>query len=301
MTGPARLRHGVVLLPEHDWKDASRRWVAAERLGFDHAWTYDHLLWRALARRPWFGCLPTLAAAAAVTERIGLGTLVSTPNYRHPAVLARDLTTIDDIAGGRLVCGLGAGAPGPDATLLGGEAPAPRARADRLDEFVGLLDELLVHGDVDHNGPWYTVRGATYRPRSRSSAARIPFAIAATGPRGMRLAARHARYWVTSGAPNDFSARPWRESLPVLRAQLAQVDDACLAVGRDPASLRKLVLADAALGGITASVGSWADAAGELAELGVTDLVVHWPRPQDPFRGDERVLADFAGRHLQEA
>ena len=83
------MRRGIVILPEKRWALARERWRRAEELGFHHAWTYDHLMWRWLRDEPWFGYLPTLTAAAAVTSRIRLGTLVATPAYRHPAPFAK--------------------------------------------------------------------------------------------------------------------------------------------------------------------------------------------------------------------
>src|SRR5690348_2839447 len=74
------MRFGITILPEHRWREAAPRWRRAEELGFDHAWTYDHLVWAGLPDSPWFGALPTLTAAATVTTRIQLGTFVSSPN-----------------------------------------------------------------------------------------------------------------------------------------------------------------------------------------------------------------------------
>ncbi len=87
-------------------------------MGFSHAWTYDHLVWADLPDSPWFAAVPTLAAAAGVTSTIGLGTFVSSPNYRHPYTFARDVLTLDDVSGGRFLCGLGAGGD-LDAGILG--------------------------------------------------------------------------------------------------------------------------------------------------------------------------------------
>ncbi len=291
------MRHGIVLLPEHEWTHAAPRWRAAEALGYDHAWTYDHLMWRWLAGRRWHASLPTLTAAAAITRSIGLGTLVATPNFRHPVPFAKELATVDDVAGGRLICGLGSGAPGYDASILGQPELSPRARGDRFGAFVETLDALLVAGDVDRADGWYTACDVTFHPRA-AGGARLPFAIAATGPRGMALAARYGQYWVTSGLPGNFDARPLREVLPVLRDQLRRVDDACERAGRDPATLRRLVLTGASVGGITTSVSAYEDATGELGEAGVTDLVVHWPRPEEPYEGDEQIVFDFAEKHL---
>ena len=70
------MRHGIVILPQENWPAAARRWRQAEEYGFDHAWTYDHLSWRSLADQPWHATIPTLTAAATVTDRIGLGLFV---------------------------------------------------------------------------------------------------------------------------------------------------------------------------------------------------------------------------------
>src|SRR5664279_43371 len=98
MTGGAgpSMRIGVVLLPQERWPQASRRWQRAEEYGFDHAWTYDHLSWRTLADEVWGATVPTLVGAATVTSKIGLGTFVSSPNYRHPVPFAKDVATLDD-------------------------------------------------------------------------------------------------------------------------------------------------------------------------------------------------------------
>src|SRR5881227_993731 len=132
------VRLGVVILPELRWPAARSLWRRAEELGFAHAWTYDHLAWRSLRDSAWFGAVPTLTAAAMATERIRLGTLVASPNFRHPVPLAKELMTLDDISGGRLTLGIGAGGEGWDATMLGHPAWSRPERADRFAEFVGL-------------------------------------------------------------------------------------------------------------------------------------------------------------------
>ncbi|NJQ03822.1 LLM class flavin-dependent oxidoreductase [Streptomyces zingiberis] len=287
------MRHGVLILPEHRWSLARRRWTLAEELGYDHAWTYDHLMWRWFSDRPWFAAVPTLAAAAAVTSRIGLGTLVAGPDVRHPVDFAKEMTALDDISEGRALCGVGAGAGGHDAVIRGAAPLSRRRRTERFEEFTTLLDRLLREYHTDFEGAWYTARNAVVRPACLAEP-RVPLAVAAAGPRGMALAARHADIWVTSGPPNVFEPERYDRLLPLLREQLAAVDKACAAQGRDPASLRRLLLTDAAVGGVTESVASYQDAAGVLGDLGFTDLVVHWPRPDFPFRGKEEVLLGFA-------
>src|SRR4029453_6190546 len=99
------LRVGVLILPEHPWRESCLRWQRAEELGFDPAWTSDHLPWRGHRDLSWFSANPTLTAAAVATERIRLGTLVPSPNFRHPLTLAKEIVTLDHISGGALTLG----------------------------------------------------------------------------------------------------------------------------------------------------------------------------------------------------
>ncbi|MDQ2583520.1 LLM class flavin-dependent oxidoreductase [Saccharothrix yanglingensis] len=283
-----------MILPEHRWREARLRWARAEEYGFDHAWTYDQLMWRWLRDKPWFGTVPTLAAAATATTAIGLGTMVATPTYRHPVPFAKEVMSLDDISDGRFVCGLGVGAGAVDDLVVDRTERTPRERADRFAEFVEVTDLLLRRRVTSYAGAHYRVDEVWMNPGC-VRAPRTPFAIAATGPRGMRLAARYAQTWITAGRPATFDARPYEQVLPDIAAQVRAAERACEEVGRDPASLRRLLLTGAAVGGVLDSVESWRDASGRFAEVGITDLVVHWPRLDFPYAGDERVLEDIAG------
>ncbi len=155
------LRVGVTVLPELPWREAEPRWRAVEDLGFDHGWTYDHLVWGGLPQSPWYGTTPTLTAAALVTRRIGLGTFVTSPNFRHPVALHRDVQSLDDVSGGRFVLAAGAGATDIDARILGVPPLSARERADRFHEFVRLAKKLR---DEDH----VTQEGAGSPPTTRA-------------------------------------------------------------------------------------------------------------------------------------
>src|SRR5690242_10113730 len=165
------MRIGIVILPDQRWAVSAGRWRRAEEYGFDHAWTYDHLGWRDLVDGPWFDAVPTLTAAATVTSRIGLGTFVASPNFRHPVHFARELTAVDDVSDGRLLLGVGAGGTGFDAEVLGGPALTPRERVDRFAEFLELLGRLLQEDHVAYEGSYYravdarTLPGPVQRPR----------------------------------------------------------------------------------------------------------------------------------------
>ncbi|MGO1294125.1 MAG: LLM class flavin-dependent oxidoreductase, partial [Cellulosimicrobium funkei] len=192
------MRVSTVILPIYPWREGRDVWRSADDLGFHAAYTYDHLSWRSFRDGPWFGAVPTLAAAAGVTERVRLGTLVSSPNFREPVTFAKDVMTLDDLSGGRVTVGLGAGTTGFDATVLGGEPWSARERADRLRDFTILLDRLLTEPAVTHVEGHYRAHEARTIPGPVQSP-RVPFAVAATGPRGLRLAARYGQAWVTTG------------------------------------------------------------------------------------------------------
>ena len=148
------MRVGITILPEARWTDMAPKWQAAERYGFDHAWTYDHLVWGGLPDSPWFGTTPTLTAAAMVTSTIRLGTFVTSPNFRHPVAFARDVLALDDISGGRFICGIGRGGD-LDSGLLG-EAPTVAERTGRFTEFTRLLDRVLTQDHVMYDGKFFS-------------------------------------------------------------------------------------------------------------------------------------------------
>ena len=279
------MRFGVLILPDAPWSTARERWLSAERMGFDHAWTYDHLTWRSLRDGPWFAAMPTLVAAANATSNLRLGTLVASPMFRHPVPFAKELMTLDDISDGRITAGIGAGGDGFDSTALQTVVWSRRERAERFEEFVAMLDRLLTEPATSYEGQYYVANEARAIPGCRQRP-RLPFAIAATGPRGLRLAARYGAIWIAS------------DGRGAGRELVERLAEACAAEGRDPGSLARLVLVGHRERPL-ASVEAFRDVAGRYADAGFSDLVVHWPRPDEPFLADmavlERVAADVAG------
>jgi alkanesulfonate monooxygenase SsuD/methylene tetrahydromethanopterin reductase-like flavin-dependent oxidoreductase (luciferase family) len=279
------MRLGCLILPDTPWREAAPVWRRVEQLGFEHAWTSDHLAWRSLRDGPWFGAVPRLAAAATVTERIRIGPLVASPNFRHPVTLAKEVVTLDDLSNGRLVLGVGAGGVGWDATMLGQDRWSTPERSARFAEFVELTNRLLRCGATSWTGRYYTANDARTWPGCVQTP-RVPFAVAAIGPRGMRLAATYGDTWVTTGDRVAGERRSPAAGAAIVAAQIAALGDACAAVGRDPSSLARLVLLGVELDDALVSVEAFRDAIGQYASVGVTDLVVHWPRPTEPFAGD---------------
>ena len=285
------MRFGIVILPDQRWTQAARRWQLAEEYGFDHAWTYDHLGWRSLVDGPWFDAVPTLTAAAMVTSRIALGTLVASPNFRHPVSFARQLTALDDISGGRFVFGVGAGAGGEsfDTKVLGQPELTRRERADRFAEFVGLLDQLLITDHVTWSGRYYSavdarnLPGCVQRPR-------IPFVVAANGKRSIAMAARLGEGWVTTGDRSHGLTAWWQSVAEASR----QLDEALAAVGRPGAEVSRYLSMDASGTFALTSKDYFDDAVGRAGQLGFTDVITHWPRPEGPYAGSESVLEAVA-------
>ncbi|MFD4479513.1 LLM class flavin-dependent oxidoreductase [Streptomyces sp. NPDC058471] len=295
------LRLSTVILPVRRWHEGGKeRWQRAEELGFHTAYTYDHLSWRTFRDGPWFGAVPTLTAAAAATDRLRLGTLVTSPNFRHPVTLAKDLITLDDVSDGRITLGIGAGGNGFDATALlkPGEQPwTPRERADHFGEFLPLLDRLLTEDVVSYEGEHYSasevrnIPGCVQRPR-------LPFAVAATGPRGLKLAARHGQAWVTTGDPKLFANGTPEQSIQAIRGQADKLAAACDAIGRDVAELDKILLTGFTPDRPLDSFDAFVDFAGNHAELGFNEIVLHWPLPGTDFAADEKVFERIATEAL---
>ncbi|MFI6225988.1 LLM class flavin-dependent oxidoreductase [Micromonospora echinospora] len=287
------MRVGVVVLPEHRWTDALSIWSEVEELGFSHAWTYDHLSWRSLRGGPWYSPVPTLTAAAAATSRITIGTLVTSPNLRHPVTWAQDVMTIDEISGGRFVAGIGAGGGGHDAAVLGMPHLSPSRRHKRFREFIELGDLLLTEKKASYHGEYYTAVDACLAPGCVQRP-RVPFAIAAAGRHALALAARYAQIWVTNGDPTRFGELSEKESWAVIRAQREIFEESCHREGRDPALVARMLNGSVIVGDPLSSVERFIDFVGRSRDEGFTDVVIHYPRRSEPFKADHRVFEKIA-------
>ncbi len=288
------MRFGITILPQHFWASARRTWARAEELGFDHAWTYDHLSWRTLADEPWGATIPTLTAAATVTSRIRLGTFVSSPNFRHPVTLAKDVATLDDIAGGRFILGVGSGGTGFDAFVLGQPDLTARERHARFVEFVEQLDGLLrfeQDGPISFAGDWFTAKEARMVGMP-AQPPRVPFVIAANGPKGLALAARFGQGWVSTGG-DGVTGEEWWQSVATLAGRL---DDAAERAGREAASIDRYLSIDSGGTYSLSSVGAFEDIVARAEALGFTDVIAHWPREGGLYAGVESVLEEVATR-----
>ncbi|GAB3866951.1 LLM class flavin-dependent oxidoreductase [Nocardioides maradonensis] len=276
----------AVLWPIHDWPTMRSHWERAEEMGFAGGWVYDHLAWR--GHMPWDDAYASLAAAAAVTSTLRLGTLVTSPNFRTPIPTASAIRTIDRISAGRLTVGIGAGGDSPtsDGVVLGREW-TPRERSDRFAEYVAQLDALLGGVGVSVAGEhWSAVEapigaGLVQHPRP-------PFWVAAGGPRGVRIAAHYGQGWVA----NPSSEAPYLE----VRAQVGRFEAACAEIGRDSDTVPRLLLTGFTEEPWLESVDAFEDLSGRYEELGITDIAIHWPRPDSEWDSDPGVFEAIAER-----
>jgi probable F420-dependent oxidoreductase len=210
------------------WGDVLAVAETAEAMGFDSFWLPDHLLFRLEGEEPQgqWECWSLLAALAARTSRIQLGPFVSCSSFRNPALLAKMADTVDEISGGRLILGLGAGWVEAEYRAFG----FPFAhRVGRFEEAVRIVHGLLRTGHVDFEGVHYAARDCELRPRGPRHAG-PPIMIGTTGPRMLRQTALYADSW------NVFFLWTGNDLGRVSRLQ-AEVDAACVEVGRDPETL----------------------------------------------------------------
>jgi alkanesulfonate monooxygenase SsuD/methylene tetrahydromethanopterin reductase-like flavin-dependent oxidoreductase (luciferase family) len=247
---------------------------------------------------PWHAAVPVLAAAAAVTDRIRLGTLVATPNFRHPVTLARDALALDDVSSGRLDLGLGPGSEGPDASALG-QDPWPAAeRVARFGEFLSIL-KPIVDGAPSTRTTLQTEHYAANEAPSTPGALQrpLPLTIAAGARRALLLAATYGNSWVTIG-PTGAVPRTPEVVLDAVTRQSGVLDEVLATTGRAPESLGKVLLWTP-----TEPVIDSADQFDELVApyqaLGFDQFVVHHPAQTGPYVGDVRAFEQIAERYAK--
>ena len=205
--------------------------VLAEQVGFDSIGVIDHLFWR-LEGGPhgfWEGTSIVAALAAATSQARIVMSVVNSP-FRNPALVAKTAETIDMISSGRFVLGLGAGGGPPEEYESFGIAGDHRY--GRFVEAVEIIHRLLHEGQCDFDGVYYRTKDCVLRPRGPRPTG-PPIAIGASGPKMMQLAARYGDEW------NGFSLET--PSVELFAPVIDQVDTACRAVGRDPATLRRTI------------------------------------------------------------
>ena len=223
MSRPARFG---VTLPQikRTWEEAKACALEFDALGFDSLWVCDHVYGVPMPNLPILEAWTELAAVAAITERAKLGTLVTPPFFRNPAILAKQLATLDQIAPGRVIAGLGAGWFQPEFEQTGCAFPDTRERLRALEECVEILKRMWTEEKASFAGKHFSVSEALCEPKP----AAVPEILIGGGGEKvlMGIAARHADTW---------------NNMAVFQGQLARKVEAlrrrCEELDRDPATL----------------------------------------------------------------
>jgi F420-dependent oxidoreductase-like protein len=216
--------------PLDAWRRTTEVAQQAERLGFESIWLFDHFH---TVPRPTdeitFESFTSLAALAALTERVRLGHIVICTAFRNPALTAKMISTMDSISGGRMELGIGAGWKRDEWLAYGYGFPDTKARLARLRDDLEVITRMLDgdrHAHATFQGEFAQVRDAINVPKPIQRP-RVPIMVGGNGPEvTWRLAARFADELNLDGLTPDETA----EALPVIAAR-------CEEIGRDPASL----------------------------------------------------------------
>lgn len=251
-----------------DWFEKAQR---AEQCGFDVLWAADHLFHFQRPDEPVLDGWVTLAAWAAITTRIRLGTLITNLSWRSPVLVARAAVALDQISGGRFELGLGAGAF-DDQAMIGVLEMPPGERVARLAEGTAVIDRLL-RGDVTPFAGRFTRYQAASMAPGCVQAPRPPITLAANGDRALKVAARYADVWNTWGGFD----LPRGEFFEATVNRSRRLDQYCTDIGRDPATVRRSLLV------YPRFVDAWADEATaqtlveQFHEVGFTEFIFFWP------------------------
>ncbi len=237
-----------VQLPEVErevrWPEIRDIALTAEEAGFDSIWVGDHLLFQdevTGTRGPW-EAWSILAALAEATQTVELGPLVAVTSFHSPAMLAKKAATVDEISGGRLILGLGAGWNQPEYDAFG--FPYDN-RVSRFEEAFTIIRTLLRQGSIDFRGRFYTHRHAEILPRPRPD---IPLMIGSNGPRMLRIATPHVDMWNTWYV--WFGNR-----IEGLAPLVGELEAACEEIGRDPSTVQRTAAVYVQLGRGSGRVG----------------------------------------------
>ncbi len=269
MTGLRFCAYQYQHLPLHDLR---ARWRVAEERGFDVVWNCDTVVEPDRPRHTLFDGPTTLALMAAETERIRVGTLVSSLYFRQPVTFAKASMTVDHLSAGRVELALGVGDPSAGAKA-GGVDWSAGERVARFREFVELVDLLLRQEVTSYHGQYYqceeaeTVPLPVQRPRP-------PITVAAHGPKMLQIAAEYADGWSSWGGSEitteaDFYA--------VTTERSRRFDDLCVASGRDPTTIRHSLVVYPPLTPWQ-SVEYFQDMVGRFREIGIDEFVLYWPQ-----------------------
>jgi alkanesulfonate monooxygenase SsuD/methylene tetrahydromethanopterin reductase-like flavin-dependent oxidoreductase (luciferase family) len=224
------MRFSVWPNPNRPFEETAGIVALCERLGWHAAYFADHFMPNGPDATPLRGdvleALTTLSGLAARTSRIRLGTLVASATYRHPAVFSKAIATLDQMSGGRVIAGLGAGWQVNEHESYGIALGSISERIDRFAEYVAIVDSMLTEETTSFEGSYFSLHDAPCDPRPVQSP--LPILLGVRGKRRtMAIAARHAEIWNAWCSPASLT-----ECNEILDAH-------CESIGRDPSTLSR--------------------------------------------------------------
>jgi len=209
-----------------DFRTVKARAQLADRVGFHSIWFVDHMWSRGLPDLDHLEAWTLMSATAAVTERIGVATLVLCNSYRNPALLAKMVSSLDNVSGGRFLLGLGAGWMDEEYRGYGYPFPSPRVRIEQLDEALTVMKLLFSEARANFEGKYYSVPDAANNPKPVQKP-HPPILIGGAGEKLLlRVVAQHANIW---NCPNNV-AEQLPQKLEVLKRH-------CDSIGRDASEI----------------------------------------------------------------
>jgi alkanesulfonate monooxygenase SsuD/methylene tetrahydromethanopterin reductase-like flavin-dependent oxidoreductase (luciferase family) len=271
-----------------------------EKLGIGTLWIADHYALPYDPTSPLLEAWTTLAALAARTERIRLGTAVTNVSTRHPAMLAKQVATVDCISGGRIDLGLGPGFYEREHQWLGIPFLTPGGRIARFREAVDIVDRLLRDRSLSYQGEYYQLDDAPFVP-AQVQQPRPPFTIAADGKKALRVVADYADIWLTlgkHGATLEESAQSVYE-----RSQL--LDEYCAEIGREPGTVERAYFSGIAVEFPFVSPDAFEEFVGRYREAGIERFVIWYASAGRSEKSvaagrlpDRKVLETFAAEAM---
>jgi alkanesulfonate monooxygenase SsuD/methylene tetrahydromethanopterin reductase-like flavin-dependent oxidoreductase (luciferase family) len=266
------------------------RWREAERLGFDVLWNCDTVVEPDRLRHTLFDGPATLTLMAAGTERIRIGTLVTSMYFRHPVTLAKAAMTIDHLSGGRVEVALGVGDPSAGAKAAGVDW-SPGEQVARFREFVELVDLLLRQEVTSYHGRFYRCEEAETVPLPVQQP-RPPLTIAAHGPKMLSIAAQYGDGWSSWGG---YDVVTEEDFYAVTADRSHQFDDLSSDAGRDPRTIRHSLVCFPPLTPWE-SVDYFADMVGRFRDIGIDEFVLYWPQNWRATPAEDDVFQEVATR-----
>jgi alkanesulfonate monooxygenase SsuD/methylene tetrahydromethanopterin reductase-like flavin-dependent oxidoreductase (luciferase family) len=271
------IRFGATIVQTVPYGPLRDDFLFADSIGLDNAWVVDHF---ALDPAPDLVILEAwtvLAAVAAETEHVRVGTMVTNVAMRNPALLAKAALTVDQISGGRLDLAVGGGFYPQEHAAVGIDFLDGTGRVERLREAVEILDQALRGEHVTHEGTHFRLEDAPFHP-APTQQPRPPLWVAAQTRGSLRTAVRHADVAICLGT----HGKPLDESVAGFRSRMEMLDELCAEEGRDPRSLRRCYFAGWGDEPLFESPESTTEIVGRYVEAGATDFTFYLHNPAAP-------------------